>query len=690
LADLSSTYPRTFGVLGLQRYLTAQRVEPVEVTGRFRHLAARPDLSEAILDPHLWFELGVTLVRLPPRGDLLPVKLPGRSTVGSLDLGGDTAWYHWPDVLAAAVRADQPPEIVEAIHLQPCDPLTLKPVRLPTGRVVDLDREDLADILDAERDRIRSDPGLSPAQRKRQTGLVKLLASSLCFGILARTDRVSGSPDLRDTAVAPDGTLLVARQAGVFERPGPYCWLPAAGAVCAATRLLMAATIDQLESAGGAWMHIAADSLLIAATHETEPATVELPGGQNIRLMALDQVEQILDWLDPLLQPEGGHAWKREAGWDTPMVGYVSGVNLFGLVDPYTRACQHVTEVGLGGVFADPTGTAARTPEGHWAWAVDLHGVHLQRQTGRPDPLPAWADQPALRPGRASNPDQLAQIQAHLGAGVRPYTRWVMAHDQHGTDLYALPGVEAAGWRRNGQPTEPGRLRTIGHELLAHTGGLRPDRGPVPPIAVSTRLVWAQVVGKEWDAILTAQLDPLADPDTDITFYQPIDTWTPIRDEAKKIGAAQLATRSGLPISTVRHVLAGRRPQRHTAARLRETLARDGTIIATIPPGICQQPGCGRRTRGARKYCSERCRQAVQQAHDALLLVPHELRPGLWVWSCPHHGPIQASRPRCPLCPDRPRTRRARRARDFLCPGCGASCGPVDHCLICPPTEVAR
>jgi hypothetical protein len=166
-----------------------------------------------------------------------------------LDLGGDAVWYHWPDVAAAAIRTGRPPEITEAVHLAPHGVVPgIQAVRLPGGPAVRLDRDDLVSALIRKRQRIETDPLLSAAERARRLKMIKLLANSCCYGLMARTDRVQTNAGIRDRCTAPDGSVLVARDRGVIERPGPYCWLPAAGAVCAGTRLIVASTIADLEA----------------------------------------------------------------------------------------------------------------------------------------------------------------------------------------------------------------------------------------------------------------------------------------------------------------------------------------------------------------------------------------------------------------------------------------------------------
>jgi hypothetical protein len=686
LADVSSTYPRMFSTLVLGRYLTAETVSTVDVTAKTRDLMGSPDLAERILDPHLWADLGITLIQVRPAGDQLPVKLSdGRSTVASLDLGRDPAWYHWPDIAAAALTGPRSPEIVQAVHLIPRGVIAgLGPVRLPTGRLVDLTTEDIAAVLVAERHRVSQDLSLGEPERDRIVGLLKLTANTLTFGMLARTDRVTVTASTFDHAIAPDGAPLIATTPGVIERPGPYAWLPAAGAVCAAARLILAATITTLEAAGGTWLHCAADSLLIAATHDPDAAPVAVAGHAPVIALPIDKVEEILDRFDPLLCPRGGHAWKREAGWDRPMVGYVTGVNRLGLIDPATDTTAHVTEVGLGGVFADPTGTSNRTVDGHHQWAIDLHTAHLQRQTNRAAPVPAWSCAPALRPGRATSTRQLVDIEHHLGCTLRPYARWVLAHPREGQALYGLPGpASKVDWHRDGQPIRPGRLRSLRDEYLAWAGGLTPRHGLQDPEPVSTRLMWATFIGKEYDGIAARQSDPLAEWDAQTSSYAPIDTWTPILNVARQVGAVRLAQLTGLAPSTIRHALAGRPPSAPTAERIRRALSRDTGVVPEVDGRVCQRAGCGHRITGRKRFCSDRCRKAASRATDALAAVPAEIAPGRWAWTCPTHGPIEATLPACPHCAIQP-TRPRHHAPDYVCPACGANCGPaVTTCFVC-------
>ena len=117
-----------------------------------------------------------------------------------------------------------------------------------------------------------------------------------------------------------------------------------------------------------------------------------------------------------------------------PMIGYVSGVYRDALVDP-SGGSTEATEAQLGGSYLDPTGTGERTPDGHYAWAVQAHlavaraGMTWDGHGPVPElELPEWGERAVLRPGRLRDPEQLARLQAAFPERrLRPFTPYVQA-----------------------------------------------------------------------------------------------------------------------------------------------------------------------------------------------------------------------------------------------------------------------
>ena len=213
------------------------------------------------------------------------------------------------------------------------------------------------------------------------------------------------------------GESLAVRN-GHRDVPGPYFSFLIAGCVTARVRLAMATTIAHLKEHGGSWLHAATDSLLIAATHESKAKFVRCPGGPVRRgrlrgLLALP----IPEIGEGILAGMSGVPWKHEAGFDEPMVGYVSRVNRFAMLN--SAGGGRATESALGGIYADPTGTNQCTSEGQFAWAVGAHlavaraGLAWDGKGPVPElDLAEWGENMASRVGTATDWDQVQRLQA--------------------------------------------------------------------------------------------------------------------------------------------------------------------------------------------------------------------------------------------------------------------------------------
>ena len=602
-ADLSAAYGRVASALDASRYLTAKRVEPVDMTAALRRLLTSSDLEQLALDRATWRHLGVVLVRVRPRGEVWPMKVGDALDLRPVDLGGGEVWAHWQDVVAATLRTGRVPEVVEATQLRPIGRVRdLQAVRLLSGRVLDLGGgDDLFAVLVAERDRLKGGKALDEATRARRVRFAKM-APNAVFGSLARVDRVRTSRWQVDAGIAHDGSVVTARN-GWVERPGPWCWLPLAGAITAGTRLVMQVVAVAVERAGGSWLHVAADSIAVAIGDEDGDGSLTLPTFTGI-----------LERADDLLVPEGGHAFKREVGWEVPATLVASGTNRLGYLNGRGNL-EHVLETQLGGRRADPTGEGL-LPDGRWAWAQTLHGSYVRHVVGGGEPgtlpadLPGWVDGPALVPARASSPSVLQRLQdACPGWDLRPFAPYVSVSGLGGCAISvdATPATwRDADWRSpQGKP-----VRLVGVEEFAQAvvhgdpaGLVVPETyrvvlrrwlGSEPPGVREPSLLEARVadivsVGRE-SGYLTAPTDPLADDrEAQRSTYK--------TQQCRECGGALGAERKRFCSPACR--AAARRERRREPAAVRRCA------------------GCGVELRGARpnrRWCGEGCRSRTRRA----------------------------------------------------------------------------
>ncbi len=269
-ADMSGTFARAASAAGAQDLFVAERVLVEDALEWVPGLLSEIVGGSSFLDRQTLRRVGRTLVWAEPAGHVLAVKAlyddGARLAMAPTDLSG---WWWASDLLAGAQLADGAlPPITAAVELVPVGIVPgLRPVRLLTGRVVDLCRDDLALALLDERAAVKVDEGLPAWRRDLVDGLLKRLAVATFYGNLARIDRERVAVPALDEGLGTDGERV-----GVVhpyaERPGPYTSLALAGMVTAMARLMACRAIARIEGAGGAVLALTIDSLLVAATHD--------------------------------------------------------------------------------------------------------------------------------------------------------------------------------------------------------------------------------------------------------------------------------------------------------------------------------------------------------------------------------------------------------------------------------------
>jgi hypothetical protein len=269
LIDIASTYPTMFSLLDLTPVCACERIDsvdrdPDELRALLRDVAA-------LWRRETWATWGLTFAVIRPCGQSLPASVDTghgfAMSVADLDLSGGTACFHWAD-LAAAVLGGTAPDGFDIVHVFALRPVgvqaELGPLRLPSGRNVDLTREDLGAALIAERGCVA---GTGPRWLE---GLLKAVANALTYGLLSRADASVASRLIDTIAHGPSGEPLSTRTRRP-ERPGPHAFLPAAAAVSAGARLILAMAEHEIAASGGTVVAVHADSLTVVCSN-SEPA----------------------------------------------------------------------------------------------------------------------------------------------------------------------------------------------------------------------------------------------------------------------------------------------------------------------------------------------------------------------------------------------------------------------------------
>ena len=269
--------------------------------------------------------------------------------------------------------------------------------------------------------------------------------------------------------------------------------------------------------------------------------------------------------------------------------------------------------------------------------------------------LPDWADRPVLRPGVGSSPEQLGRLQAIFPERrLRPFTSYFLAvvdpfHVTHhvvpvSLDVHLPPERWLEGdWRdlRCGRrlilttfsPPPQGAVRVRTIRELVHTWRLPTDATTEPMatprsilesgvrrvVPIHSRPELIELCGEEGDDLFAAMSHPGGLPGEHLTIYRNADTWTPILERARKLGATELRRR-GVPRTTAYALVKGRPPSGETAALVARIIDGETGCDNSSDLHSCARPGCPRLVRGRKRWCGDACKKAVRRANDRLAL----------------------------------------------------------------------
>jgi hypothetical protein len=296
--DFLSMYATVNTLMRAWSLLTANRVEPVDVTDETRQLLQTVTLEDCF-NPGLWPQL-LTLVQVEPEGQLFPARADygenGQWQIGNNPLTTDVPlWYPLADVVAAMLRDGKAPQIERAMQLQAVGQQEgLRPVRLRGSVEIEPARQDFFATVIEQRRLIKRNKDLDPAEQERLQAFLKVLASSGCYGIFAEqneTDLPKGAGPVNVYGINEP----FAQRMQQFEQPGAYAFPPLAACITAAARLMLALLEQLVTNIGSNYAFCDTDSMAIVATEQG--GLIACPGGPH-RTPAGDEAILALSYAD--------------------------------------------------------------------------------------------------------------------------------------------------------------------------------------------------------------------------------------------------------------------------------------------------------------------------------------------------------------------------------------------------------
>jgi hypothetical protein len=484
LVDFTSMYPTVDQLLGLWPLVTAERVEPVDVTDEINQFLADITLT-GCFERERWRDW-VVICETIPDGLVLAVRAAYGPSAGELDQLGRpvvTGWsigvnpltseerlaYPLCDLIAAKLHSGITPTVTRAVRFVPCGGQQpgLTPVKLRNRISVEPASEDFFGRVVEIRQQLnaggKAHPELETGEDLRLKDFLKVLANSGSYGIFAEMTRRELPKRQGEHVTVVTGEQEFTAKTSAPEEPGLFCFPPIAACITGAARLMLTLLERGVEDATGSWMFCDTDSMAIVATENggliaCQGGPHRLPDGRAaVKALSYAEVTIIrrrFDALNPyqpgtvadLLKEEIAGVClaisaKRYAIWDTLDADEIA------LLAP-VKISQH----GLGR-YLDPVSPTVerRDGKGQLTWILHTWQWIAGALTDLNPPLPEWADRPAVSRITVSSaalwaPFKVGNEGRPWAEQIKPYNFLLVAD----VDPFGLP-----------HGADPGRFRLI-------------------------------------------------------------------------------------------------------------------------------------------------------------------------------------------------------------------------------------
>jgi hypothetical protein len=510
--DFKAMYPTVCVLMGLWRFVIAERVRARSSTRTIRTLLDRIEL-EVLREPRTWRQLHA-LVQVLPDADIFPVRAAydeGQRTIGVNRLTSETAqWFTLADCVASKLLTRKAPRVVRAITFEPVGIRDgLRPIDIlgnPAYRV-DPSTDDfyrcLIDLRDSIKDDMRAARqagDIEKAERlKAEQNNIKTIANSTSYGIFQELNVTSLADEVSVMVYGGSGEPFEQHVSKV-EKPGLY-FQPLLGTLTTgAARLMLGITERLAEDRGLDWGFCDTDSMALAESKSMDEEDF------------LERAQEVIAWFNPLnpYKKKGSLLKVEDANFhleDDKLTDQIEQLycfavsakryTLFNLNADGTPILRKVSAHGLGhllppykegeGPTSIPSPVVPLRDLECEQWHHDLWYRIVEAALGPTpeqvhlDDLPGF-DRPAVSRYSASSPDLLRWFKQHNGGTayrdqVRPFgfllsfqsRQAVGNHRARPVSPYESDHRKAAAQcfdRESGAPVSPGEL-LIYAEVLA-------------------------------------------------------------------------------------------------------------------------------------------------------------------------------------------------------------------------------
>ena len=427
--DFKSMYPTINVLMGLWKYLTADKIVVEDATAKTRTFVENVT-SELSFTPDIWQNLTI-LVEVQPDQDIFPIRTKFSQaknagfTIGLNSVSSPMPmWFTLADVIVSVLKTGKVPKILRAIQFRPVGTQSdMQPVSLRGSIPIDPSKDDyFKKIVEARRSAETSDD-ISSEESARLSSFLKTLDNVVCYGIFIQLLREVGAK----TDVDVYGLETFSCTVDNPEEPGEFFFPILATLITGAARLMLALVEIEVERMGGTYAFMDTDSIAIVASEEG--GIIPCQGGKEttdegheaIRALTWDQVESIRSKFEPLnrfnkqlvpgsildLEDEnfaqvGGGGKERKQLWCYALAS--KKYALFNM-DNGDIILRKFSKHGLGNYIA-PIDHSTQEPVPNWidvAWKQILRPFFPSVIRDEPD----WFDQIVMTKFRVSTPKMM-------------------------------------------------------------------------------------------------------------------------------------------------------------------------------------------------------------------------------------------------------------------------------------------
>jgi len=265
--DFLSMYPTTFVLMGMWKYLIAEKITYYDCTKEIQELLHKitPD---SLLNQEIWKQFTV-LVKIKPNGDVLPMRSKYNDKTQIANIGvnkislNNSLFYALPDVIASKLLSGKTPIIEEAIRFTPVG----KQKSLKKSTIMDIQinptQQDFIKTLIELRQILKEKyKKTSKKYYQAKQKSTKTLANSTSYGIFLE----SNLTDNKEEAKIYSDEIFDSKVTN-FEEIGEFFNPIIAVHLVAGSRLLLAMAEAKLQEVGLTHAYMDTDSIYVPPQH---------------------------------------------------------------------------------------------------------------------------------------------------------------------------------------------------------------------------------------------------------------------------------------------------------------------------------------------------------------------------------------------------------------------------------------